>query len=432
MRLRDWLKPALILFTVTALFIPTQAVQAISIGEYFRINYSSQFSQTSLTESEIAVLDMSVTAVCTSDVPMAVDEAQIVGRVVAVDKTTGARTILIPSYTIEIKDFPTKAGELYETSQSFTLQFPSGSESGKYTISGETTDALVKMPIVGWMNVTSYLPRSITLGTIDYTANKNNGGGGGGGSKSTPDKPVPDAPGLFALSDFSITPQKVKVGENVTISARIKNVGNIRSTLDVVFRINGVEIFQKQITLDAGADQVVSFTTIVDSTGSYVVTIGEASDLLTVEPPESITPIQPSPQKPVFILSSLELNPANPKSGEIIEFKTSVINSGEISGGYKVEFKLDGISQETREVTLNNGEKQDLVFHIDALVSGEHTVSVNNLSTTFKVIPSDNDLPSDEIPDQPKINYWLWGGLIVLFGIVFGIVAGVVLSKRKL
>jgi hypothetical protein len=169
MRKYIWYRLALLFITFMMFVIPARTVLAISIGDYFSINYTPKFSQTVLVGSETSVLDMSVTATCKQDLPVQANEAQISGKLVAIHETTGERIILIPSYTLDIVDFPSKSGETYQTTQSFTIRFPDGTKSGKYSIAAESSDALVKFKIGGWMNVTRYLPASINLGSIDFT-----------------------------------------------------------------------------------------------------------------------------------------------------------------------------------------------------------------------------------------------------------------------
>jgi hypothetical protein len=159
-----------VLLAAILFFIPSQTVQAMNIGDYFNINYSSKLSQPILTGNETSVLDMSVTAVCNRDLPVQPNEAQITGSLAATHAKTGERIVLIPTYTINIKEFPAKSGEIYQTAQSFIIRFPSGSQTGKYSLVAESKEALVNLKIGGWINVTRYLPQSIALGSIDYTS----------------------------------------------------------------------------------------------------------------------------------------------------------------------------------------------------------------------------------------------------------------------
>jgi hypothetical protein len=183
----NWYKLTPLLLTAILFFITSQPVQALNIGDYFNINYSSKLSRSILTGNETSVLDMSITAVCNRDVPIQPIEAQITGILAATHDKTGQRIVLVPNYTMNIDKFPAKSGEIYQTSQCFIIRFSSGSQTGKYTLTAESKEALVNLKIGGWINVTRYLPQSITLGSIDYTADNTIG-------EVTSD--LPDTPGI--------------------------------------------------------------------------------------------------------------------------------------------------------------------------------------------------------------------------------------------
>ncbi|MBA7558398.1 hypothetical protein ES708_00001 [subsurface metagenome] len=103
----------------------------------------------------------------------------------------------------------------------------------------------------------------------------------------------------FSSSDLSIVPSEVDIGEGVTISIAITNIGDLAGSYALMLRIDGVAEEIKKITLDAGASEEVVFTTAEDVAGSYSVevdglkssfTVKEKPALPTAPPPEEAPP----------------------------------------------------------------------------------------------------------------------------------------------
>lgn len=162
----------IVLIAAFCLFEPLSVV-AISIKDYFQLNYDPiTFSKTKVQGSEIFYIQGRGKASCIKSLPILPNEAKIIGRVVAKHKTTGKIQILNSGYTFLIKPFPKKKSQSYEIKKKIALQFPKTSQSGEYTIVGELIKAEIKLPLIGWKNVTSYFPSSREIGTVKYITNK--------------------------------------------------------------------------------------------------------------------------------------------------------------------------------------------------------------------------------------------------------------------
>ena len=104
---------------------------------------------------------------------------------------------------------------------------------------------------------------------------------------------VEKAPAAFATSNLTITPAEVDTGEEVTISILVTNTGDLSGSYQVTLKIDAEVVGTKQVTLDGGASETVTFTTTRDIPGTYSVTIdGQTGTfgVLAVEvpPPEVI------------------------------------------------------------------------------------------------------------------------------------------------
>lgn len=105
-----------------------------------------------------------------------------------------------------------------------------------------------------------------------------------------PQEPAVMGPPIFELSQLTVSPAAVGLGEVVTVWAFVTNVGGSEGTYTAVLKINAVEEDRKEITVDAGASQAVRFITTRDTPGTYKVDINGLVDsfVVTEEPAKPI------------------------------------------------------------------------------------------------------------------------------------------------
>ncbi len=112
--------------------------------------------------------------------------------------------------------------------------------------------------------------------------------------------PVPElapTPASFAISALSVTPGEVEPAEEVTASAVVSNTGGSKGKYSVVLKINGVEEARKEVTLDAGASQEVSFSIVKSIAETYEVDINGLVGSFVVKE-AIVAPLPTQPAKP--------------------------------------------------------------------------------------------------------------------------------------
>jgi len=100
-------------------------------------------------------------------------------------------------------------------------------------------------------------------------------------------KPVPiqpPAPAAFQITKLSITPIKVKPGEEVVIEAEISNTGGTEGMYSVTLTIDGVETQTGVIKLAPGTTEMVTFSLAKDEVGTYNIKLDGLAGTLIVEP----------------------------------------------------------------------------------------------------------------------------------------------------
>ncbi|MBL7061733.1 MAG: hypothetical protein ISS54_03255 [Dehalococcoidia bacterium] len=86
----------------------------------------------------------------------------------------------------------------------------------------------------------------------------------------------------FKVTNLSISPESVAVGDPVTISANVTNTKDTGGTYLVELKLNDEVKDSQQLTLDAGQSQNVSSMITADTPGDNFVELGDATDFFTV------------------------------------------------------------------------------------------------------------------------------------------------------
>ena len=208
------------------------------------------------------------------------------------------------------------------------------------------------------------------------------------------------SPATFVASDLSITPKEVNTGEEVTISFTITNTGCVVGSYEIPIKINGVMEASQMVTLAGGASKKITLTTVKDIGGVYTVVAHCLSDTFTVKE---------IPKPAAFTVSALSISPIEVDIEENVTISAQITNTGDLTGSYKVTFRIDGALMETRDVTVAGGTSQILTFTTTENTAGTYIVTVNGKSDTFTVKP------------PPKvINWWLIAATIA--GVILAII----------
>ncbi len=180
---------------------------------------------------------------------------------------------------------------------------------------------------------------------------------------------------IFSVSNLTISPNQVKAGQPVTISALITNSGNETGRYSLVLRINGIVEGITELTLQPGASQAASFTVVKETGGEYYAEIDGLMGSFTV------IPLAPAS----FSVSNLIISPDRVKQGESVSISAMVTNSGEVSGSYSVVLKIKGTVEAVEEVHLGPNSSERVTFNIVKNTPGFYNVELEGLVGRFVV-----------------------------------------------
>ena len=179
----------------------------------------------------------------------------------------------------------------------------------------------------------------------------------------------------FSVSNLTITPNNVKVGEPVNISIIVCNNGMQTGKYSVVLRIGGVVENISDLTLPPGASQTASFTVVKDAAGDYYADIDGLGGFFTVVP---LTP-------PSFTVTNFSVGPERVRQGQPVTVTASVTNTGELTGSHTLILRVKGIAENQREITLGPGKTENVDFQVTKDTPGFYPISLENWTGKFVV-----------------------------------------------
>jgi hypothetical protein len=106
------------------------------------------------------------------------------------------------------------------------------------------------------------------------------------GTTSSPEgtnaNPIPKNYADFEVGALSVVRNGVSIGEAAKVSTTVTNTGGVQGTYNAVLTIDGKQAEQKDVSIDPGASQSVSFQVTENSPGSYKLEIGGSTAMLNV------------------------------------------------------------------------------------------------------------------------------------------------------
>jgi len=186
--------------------------------------------------------------------------------------------------------------------------------------------------------------------------------------------PIPVPPLPPYLSNLTVTPTEIEIGDNVTISLDIRDMHNQSFTYIVTMQIDELTLLV-DVELEPYEFKTVSRTITPEMIGEYHVWVQGLTGNFTVKAP---------PKPAEFKVSNLEVDSDRVAKGDVVTITVEVENIGEKEGTHTVLFEVDGLVTEMVEVNLDGGESTTVTFTITE-TAGDHTVGVEDLTGDFTV-----------------------------------------------
>lgn len=174
-------------------------------------------------------------------------------------------------------------------------------------------------------------------------------------------------PAFFEVTDFLISPSRIKEGETVTVMAQVRNSGGTTGNYSVTLKLDGRLVAMKGVSLDPGATELVSFNISERQAGEHLVEIDGLKGMFLIPPAK-------------FTLSNLTVTPERVKERQKVDVTVKVTNEGGSTGSYLAELKIRGLTEMAQEVTLSPGASQILNFTVVKKNAGFYPVEIGDSS----------------------------------------------------
>ena len=164
-------------------------------------------------------------------------------------------------------------------------------------------------------------------------------------------------PAEFTVSALDPEQAEVVRGEQITISARVRNVGDITETQTVELRIDDEVIAERELELACRSSTRVTFEDIDTDElepGEYEHGIFTEDDSET----GTLTILRPAE----FTVSELDPVDVTVTRGDLIDVSAAIENVGDVSDTQIVDFRIDDDAVTEQELELDGGESAQVTF----------------------------------------------------------------------
>jgi len=221
-------------------------------------------------------------------------------------------------------------------------------------------------------------------------------------------------PADFELSELTITPVEASIGEDVTVSVLVTNIGDLTGNYEVSLTIDNAVVQTKEVTVEGGSSETISFSVTPDTVGEHIVNISDLLGKFEVKVPETLPAPAMVPAPASFTISDLSVTPSEVDLAEQVTISAVLTNTGGSEGSYTVVLKIDGAEEAIKEVTLGAGQSETVIFTIAKNIERSYAVDIDgNVGQFIVIVPQPpTPAPVEALPVEPPTNWGLIGGII--------------------
>ena len=176
------------------------------------------------------------------------------------------------------------------------------------------------------------------------------------------------APASFAVAIDTVD-DAVTIGENLTVTARVANEGDVTGTQEVAFAVDGGREGGERVTVAPGANETVTFAYETVAADRPAVNLTVASENETATATVAVL----APASFGVALTAVE---GSVVAGENLTVTARVTNEGTTRGTQEVAFAVDGGREGSERVTLAGGENVTLAFSYETETGDRPEVEV--------------------------------------------------------
>jgi hypothetical protein len=215
---------------------------------------------------------------------------------------------------------------------------------------------------------------------------------------------IPTKQAELQLTNLVTNRKEAGIGDPIAVSVTATNIGDEKGDFLLELFVNNQKRETKNIQLDGGEITSLQFEIFENAEGDYDLMLGSLTTSFKItSDAQAIKPAE-------FQVTDLTVNPSSVFSDEIVKISIRVNNVGEETGDYTATLKVDGVSRETKTITLAGQATAFVEFEISESNSGTHSVEVESESGSFIVESFASASPDIELQRMFVSPYEVWGG----------------------
>ncbi len=181
-------------------------------------------------------------------------------------------------------------------------------------------------------------------------------------------------PAELKLTGFTLSTDKLMVGEAVKVSATVKNVGELPGDFAGELTLDGGKLKTLEATVEAGQEQVLEAEFTMEERGSHSFALEGENRAVTVIAPAHVE------------VTGLKLSKAYPKPKEAITATVTMQNDGDLPGKYNLILNINGKAAQEKEVTVEANSTLSVAFKVSQEKAGGYTIKVGDFSQSMRVV----------------------------------------------
>jgi hypothetical protein len=268
--------------------------------------------------------------------------------------------------------------------QDVTVSFDSDEQLStiSVSISGAETATLSTSEFIETNNAGTYTYeatyRGSTAGTYDATLDSAKDSTGNDGATGQSDSVTLDtAEALFERTNLTVEPDDISVGESVTVSLDIENVGDASGSYRIAVEVNDTREFSEvRGSLSPGEQVSDSIELTLTDPGKRKISVRGMNDTPKAQ---IVNVTQPTGD---VSINDYSLNTTTLTAGETLALTATLDNNGDVAGSLDVPFVVNDTTVDNTTVDVPANDRRTVTFTYTFDTTGEFAVTVGELNVT--------------------------------------------------
>jgi hypothetical protein len=180
-------------------------------------------------------------------------------------------------------------------------------------------------------------------------------------------------PASFMVVDVEVRPEDPRPGDDVTVTATVRNAGEVPGDYRPVFTLDGKNVTADMVSIEPGGERTAEATVSGVARGPHEVTLGGMRKTFSALAPAHIE------------ITGMDLSAGYMQPGGMATAFIYLRNSGDLTGSYDLKVLIGGEQAAVMTVSLGGGGETACTYEFSIDKEGDYVVAAGDFSRTLKV-----------------------------------------------